>query len=124
MDYQGNNQYRDTYGTNLVGAVFLAAALGAVLGMLFAPKKGTETREEIRNRYYDMKHRAADGAADAKERFVRGVDAARSKVHMAADRTKDMTDQVADKTKEKMSDTDDSISEHINAEHSRRRKSM
>ena len=38
---------RSSDTTKVVGALVLGAAAGAVLGVLFAPKKGSETRKDI-----------------------------------------------------------------------------
>jgi gas vesicle protein len=126
-------EYKKTgNGGNVVGAMMFAAALGAVVGMLFAPKRGTETREDLKNKYNDAKNRSQDMAMDARDRFNRGVDAARSKVGQAADKTKDVADKAADKAKDKADEAagkvtqkdQASLSEHIEAESTRRRRSM
>lgn len=117
---------------NIVGPMMVAAALGAVIGMLYAPKRGTDTREELMNRYNDVKNKSQDMAMDARDRITRGVDAARNKVETVADKTKDVADKAAGKAKSKADDVADkatkaeqaSLAEHIEAETSRRRRSM
>jgi gas vesicle protein len=112
----------DSKSSNHMGVVLLAAAAGAVAGMLFAPKKGTETREDLMNKYNGAKTKTRDSALDAKERVNRGVEAARSKVHDAADNTKDAADKAADKTKDATAKTapETSLAEEIQAERAKR----
>ncbi|UPT70746.1 MAG: YtxH domain-containing protein [Flavobacterium sp. JAD_PAG50586_2] len=38
---------RNSSTTKVVGALVVGAAVGAALGVLFAPKKGSETRQDI-----------------------------------------------------------------------------
>lgn len=44
----------------LVGAVLLGAAIGGVLGVLFAPDKGTETRKKIMTKGGDLRDSIKD----------------------------------------------------------------
>ncbi len=43
-----------------VGKIALGAAIGAGLGILFAPKKGSETREELKKKLDELLNQAKD----------------------------------------------------------------
>ena len=46
---------KDTNNTGkLVGALLLGAAIGGILGILFAPDKGSETRKKILSKSNDL----------------------------------------------------------------------
>jgi gas vesicle protein len=114
---QSNYGAAANQGANLLGLALFAAAIGALAGVLFAPKAGTETREDLRNKYTDMKGKAQTTAHDAKDRMKSGIEAARHKVHRT-------TDTAADMTQEAINKADPSLAEHVEAEHSRRRTKM
>ena len=43
-----------------LGKLFAGVAIGAGLGLLFAPKKGSETRQELMNKFNELKLKAKD----------------------------------------------------------------
>ncbi len=47
--------------------ILIGAALGGILALLFAPQKGNETREMIRNRYGQMRDVVRGAAQDTAE---------------------------------------------------------
>ena len=47
-------------GKRSIGNLILGVAIGASLGILFAPKKGRETRRELKNRMLDLIDDAKD----------------------------------------------------------------
>ena len=53
-------------GKFVLGAA-VGATLGAVAGVLFAPKSGKETREDIKNKANDAKDFTVDKASEVKE---------------------------------------------------------
>lgn len=44
----------------LIGALVIGAAVGATLGVLFAPDKGSETRKKLMAKGRDLKNKATD----------------------------------------------------------------
>ncbi len=87
--------------TNTAGLVLLAALAGATAALLFAPKKGTETREEIKGRYNDMMTRTQTKVGDAQSKVAEKVSAASDKVKTMADQTASKTKTLADKANDK-----------------------
>lgn len=76
----------------VVAALLAGLAAGAVLGVLFAPEKGTETREKINESLADLgealKERAEeqfDQLSDFKEKVLAMVKSKISKVETIAD---------------------------------------
>lgn len=48
----------------MLAGVGLGAIIGAAAGLLFAPKAGTELREDLTDRYKELKGKAEDWVAE------------------------------------------------------------
>jgi len=58
----------------IVSAVFVGAALGAAAGLLFAPGKGSETRNKIMRRTKSLRDTGSDTLKEFKEKAMRNTD--------------------------------------------------
>ena len=83
--------------SNVFGVAVVAAAIGAVVGLLMAPKSGEETRAELRTKLDDMKQKSNEAATTARDKVTQKADAARDKVHQMTDKTREKVNDVADK---------------------------
>lgn len=52
----------------LLAGFGLGALLGAVAGILFAPRSGAETREQLAGKLKDLKHKTEDWYAEQKSK--------------------------------------------------------
>lgn len=58
----------------MLAGVGLGAIIGAAAGLLFAPKSGTETRDELADKYKELKGKTEEWVAEQKAK--RAVDTA------------------------------------------------
>lgn len=58
---------------HVVIGMMAAAAVGAVVGLLFAPEKGKDTRKKIRDGASDLADRVKDGAYDLAGKMKKGL---------------------------------------------------
>jgi gas vesicle protein len=65
--------------TKILGALVLGAAAGAVIGLLFAPDKGSEIRKKIRSSAEDIIDQLSDKIDEGKEALSGLRDKAMSK---------------------------------------------
>lgn len=85
--------------SNTVGLVMIAALAGAAAALLFAPKKGTDIRDELKGKYKDMTNRSQETAEDMKDKAAAAVESASTRAKRSADKAKDAADQANEKAK-------------------------
>lgn len=61
-----------TNGNKLVTGLIAGAALGAIAGLLFAPKLGKETREIVTTRALEFRQKAGDYVGTLRQKIRRG----------------------------------------------------
>ncbi|ACU04667.1 YtxH domain-containing protein [Pedobacter heparinus] len=66
--------HRPTDTTGAVIALLTGLAVGAVLGVLFAPESGKKTRERISDKALDLTDNLKDGYQSVKDRISAGKD--------------------------------------------------
>ena len=59
-----------TKNSNAVLGIITAAAVGAVIGMLFAPDKGTELRDKVRGTVNDLASDLLDTIKNKREQYA------------------------------------------------------
>jgi gas vesicle protein len=79
-------------GSKIVGALLLGTAIGGVLGILFAPDKGSETRKKIVGKSEDL-------SEAIKDKFNEFVENFKDEVASVKERASDMVDNGMAKTK-------------------------
>ena len=78
--------------TGSAGAFLLGAAIGAGIALLFAPRSGLETREELRRGARRVRDRAEDLVEDATDRISDTFTEARDQVESRIERARQAVD--------------------------------
>ncbi|MBP7809215.1 MAG: YtxH domain-containing protein [Bacteroidia bacterium] len=71
----------------MIGALLVGAAIGGVLGILFAPDKGSETRKKIAGQTNDL-------AESLKEKFDTLMEEAKKEIEMAKEKAGEFANHV------------------------------
>ena len=87
----------------LVTGILVGAAAGAILGVLFAPDKGTETRKKISKKSSDL-------TDTLKSKYSDFVDGIASKFHGAKDDAEALLDKGKDKANSMKADVKHALS--------------
>jgi gas vesicle protein len=80
-------------GTNGLGWFLAGLGIGALVGVLYAPKSGRETRDELMASAMDAKERAADYAQQGRERAAQFAEQGKQQVGEYVDRGKEYYDR-------------------------------
>ncbi|HNQ27872.1 MAG TPA: YtxH domain-containing protein [Aquaticitalea sp.] len=83
--------------SNTILGILAGAAVGATLGILFAPDKGVNTRQRIVDETNAAKDKLANGAINLKERVVETVSAKKGTIE---DRVENILSDVSYKTED------------------------
>jgi gas vesicle protein len=97
-----SDHHNGSFG-GVTAAFLLGGAVGAVVALLYAPRSGAETRQEIRNAYERSRSRLGDLQTDVADRIARLVDEIQEKSSellasgkaMAEERRKDLQEALA-----------------------------
>ena len=71
-------------GTDFAKGLFIGGLIGAILGILYAPKSGRETREDISKRKDELIAKAKEEYEQALEKSKRAYEAAMERLNEAA----------------------------------------
>jgi gas vesicle protein len=86
-------------------AFLWGSAIGAVLGLLFAPKRGEETRAELQSRFNQFQGQAQDRMTELRGKANTAIEQGRQNVNTTLGKVQDMSQRAADTAKDPMSRT-------------------
>ena len=93
MAYEYDRFEREDGGGSFLMGLLAGTVLGAGLGMLFAPKTGSELRSQLGEQAGRLRTQATDGYQQASEKVTQGYQQATEKVSQMVDRGKEAYDR-------------------------------
>jgi len=91
-------------GESVLAAFLLGGIVGAVLGLLFAPRSGKENREFIAAKAQEYWGEGREFYESNRAKMAEGTEELRVKIDAARDRLREQVDTVSKQTKEKVHD--------------------
>ncbi|HEY7351035.1 MAG TPA: YtxH domain-containing protein [Ktedonobacterales bacterium] len=77
-------------------AFLWGGAIGAVLGLLFAPKRGEETRAELQSRFNQLQGQAQERMTELRGRATTAIDQGRQGVNTTLGKAQSAASRAAD----------------------------
>jgi gas vesicle protein len=100
MAYEYDRLEREDGGGSFLMGLLAGTVLGAGLGMLFAPKAGSELRSQLGEQAGKLRTTAADGYQQATEKVSQGYQQATEKVSQGYQQATEKVSQIVDRGKE------------------------
>lgn len=98
---------RSSDTTKVVGALVVGAAVGAALGVLFAPKKGSETRQDIADNAKKM-------SKNLRNKFQGQVDDLKNQVAKAEKFIEDNADNLKNRVEDRVASAKNTVENKVN----------
>lgn len=86
-------------------AFLWGGAIGAVLGLLFAPKRGEETRAELQTRFNQLQGQAQERMGELRGRATNVIEQGRQGVNTTLGKAQGVTNRAANTAQDQMSRT-------------------
>ena len=96
MAYEYDRVEREDGGGSFLMGLLAGTVLGAGLGMLFAPKAGSEVRKQLSEQATRLRSTASDTINQASEKFNQASAQASEKIGQASDKVSQMVDRGRD----------------------------
>jgi gas vesicle protein len=93
MAYEYDRFEREDGGGSFLMGLLAGTVLGAGLGMLFAPKTGSELRSQLGEQAGRLRTQATDGYQQASDKVTQGYQQATEKVSQMVDRGREAYDR-------------------------------
>src|SRR5262245_58950068 len=87
---------------NTVRAFLWGCALGVILGILYAPKRGEETRADVQRRLNEWQGRAQDQVMELRDKATTVLEQGRQGVNSVLDNVQSATNQAPERAKEQV----------------------
>lgn len=86
-------------------AFLWGGAIGAILGLLFAPKRGEETRAELQSRLNQLQGQAQERMTELRGRANTAIEQGRQSVNTTLGKTQGATNRAADTVRDQIGRT-------------------